>query len=150
MANPFPFSSGAVLTAAQLNEVGAWDTWTPTWTGLTVGNGTVAASYTEVNKIVYWQIQVTFGSTTSVSGSVRCSVPVSQAGSVAYQPTGQASLSEAGSALHAGMTLTLSDLIFFYAYANDGSYENYGNVNATVPFTWGTGDIIYSQGWHRS
>ena len=45
MANPFDFSAGAVLTAAQLNQIGDYESWTPTLTNITLGNGTVNAHY---------------------------------------------------------------------------------------------------------
>ena len=60
MANPFRFDSGDVLTAANLNAIGDWTAWTPTWTNLTIGNGTVTAVYAEVNEIVFYQIEILY------------------------------------------------------------------------------------------
>jgi hypothetical protein len=44
-------------------------TWTPTWTRLTVGNGTVVARYGTSGKFVFVDISLTFGSTTSITGN---------------------------------------------------------------------------------
>jgi len=61
------FSSGDVLTAADLNGIATWTSFTPTWTNLTVGNGTYDWSlYSQVNDIVFFSIRFTLGSTSSV------------------------------------------------------------------------------------
>ena len=43
MTTPFNFSAGAVLTAAQLNEIGKYYAYTPTWGSITPGSGGAAA-----------------------------------------------------------------------------------------------------------
>lgn len=50
-----------------LNLAGLWSTWTPTWTNLTAGNGTVVARYTQIGKTIHYHLQFTWGSTTSLS-----------------------------------------------------------------------------------
>ena len=69
MANPFDFSAGAVLTAAQLNQIGDFESWTPTWTNLTVGSATVQAQYAQVNELVFWQLEFAGASDTVYSSS---------------------------------------------------------------------------------
>jgi hypothetical protein len=76
MAAPFPFVAGQVLTAAQINTFGALDTWTPTYTNLTIGNGTVTANYNITNRVVYFEWRLLVGSTTSSSGAMRVTLPV--------------------------------------------------------------------------
>ena len=56
MANPFDFTAGAVLTAAQLNQIGDFESFTPSWTNLTVGDATQQAKFAQVNEIVYFQV----------------------------------------------------------------------------------------------
>ena len=54
MANPFPFTAGQVLTAAQMNGIGeATIAYTPTISNGTLGNGTMSAYYSRVNKLVF-------------------------------------------------------------------------------------------------
>lgn len=80
MSNPFPFSSGAVLTAAQLNNIGAWSDYTPTtnWSGKVTIN---MAKYVEVNKIVVAKFKVTLtASPTSGDGNFSLSQPVVEEG----------------------------------------------------------------------
>jgi hypothetical protein len=46
-----------------------WQTWTPTWTGTTIGNATVAAKYIQIGKAVHFKIAVTIGSSTTIAGA---------------------------------------------------------------------------------
>lgn len=50
--------------------------WTPTWGNLSVGNGTVTAKYTLIGKVCIATLNITFGSTTSVSGFINFTLPV--------------------------------------------------------------------------
>jgi hypothetical protein len=70
MANPFPFTAGQVLTAAQMNGIGeAWTTFTPVWTASTtnpaIGNGTLTGKFCRVNKLIIASFEAVFGSTTT-------------------------------------------------------------------------------------
>lgn len=69
---------GAVLTAAQMNTYVAQEasTWAPTWTNVTVGNGTVVAYYARAGAIIVAQLRFTLGSTSSVSGAIQFTLPV--------------------------------------------------------------------------
>lgn len=48
---------------------GVWKTWTPTFTGTAVGNGTLNAVYAQVGKTVYFRVTLTLGSTSSFASS---------------------------------------------------------------------------------
>lgn len=77
MANPFPFSSGAVLLASELNDIADGVSFTPSWsTGVTVGNGTVNAKSFEVNELVFYTVDFALGSTSAITGDVRLSHPI--------------------------------------------------------------------------
>jgi hypothetical protein len=80
MANPFDFTAGAVLTAAQLNSIGAWSDYTPSggnWSSVVTVN---EAQYAEVNKIVFAKFKVTLtGTPTSGMGSFSITQPVVEA-----------------------------------------------------------------------
>ena len=49
------------------HTVGVWQDFTPTFTNITVGNGTLNARYCQINKFVAWTIELVFGSTTSLA-----------------------------------------------------------------------------------
>lgn len=118
--------------------------WWPTYTNITVGNGTVVARYVQNGKIVHAYFSLTFGSTTSVTGSAIVSPPVAMSSSIlANMPVGVAILFENGVTTRNG-TVFKSSGAELGLYANDASsaYVRMSNVNATVPFTWGTDDFI--------
>jgi len=79
MANPFDFSAGAVLTAAQLNSIGAWSSYTPSggnWSSVVTVN---EATYAEVNKIVVAKFKITLsGTPTSGMGNFSVTQPVAE------------------------------------------------------------------------
>lgn len=60
-------SAGQVLTAATMNQIGAvWETWTPVLTASTtnptLGTGSTATGrYGRINKTVFGQLNITFG-----------------------------------------------------------------------------------------
>ena len=62
---------GQKNTAAIMNSIGAaFETYTPTWTGITVGNATQSFRYGRINKLVYGFGTFTFGTTSSITGAV--------------------------------------------------------------------------------
>jgi hypothetical protein len=149
MVNPFLFDSGDVLTAATLNTIGDWNAWTPTWTNLTVGNGSVVAYYAEVNGIVFYQVEVNWGSTTSASGSWQCTAPITQETTQDWHTGDTAALYNSGSSIYTGTTMVLNSSgtkIFWYHNTASGTFAN---LTGTVPFTWGTNDQARASGFYR-
>lgn len=71
-STPSAFVAGSTLTAAQLNVLVAdlvalgapWSTWVPTFTNLSVGNGSYDARYRQAGKTVDFLFAMTAGSTT--------------------------------------------------------------------------------------
>jgi hypothetical protein len=114
-------TNGQVLTADSTAATGlawatagaptyTWATYTPSNTGITLGNGTQTARFVKVGKTVFVSYRFVLGSTSSVSGSVYvglpstnasysvCTVQVTDAGSGNYVAQGAADPS-AGSVL---------------------------------------------------
>ena len=56
-----------------------WTTYTPSNTGITVGNGTQTARYVKVGKTVFVSYRFVLGSTSSVSGAVYVGLPSTNA-----------------------------------------------------------------------
>jgi hypothetical protein len=143
MANPFPFVAGDVLTAAELNGIGEMLSYTPTTTNVTLGNGSFGANYVRVQKLVYVQIGISFGSTTAFTGAPTFTLPVTAAATNQALP-GIASMLDSGVTFYlGGVTLTTTTVSPYVSLAN-GTYLNTptGNVSATVPMTWATNDIM--------
>jgi len=139
MASPFPFTSGQVLTAAQLNSIGEATAFTPSWTGFTVGNAVESWYYVQVNDLVIVQGTTELGSTSSVTGNWRMDYPV---GSPATNPTYVGTSVCLGGTNSAGICQLGSTQIVFYAYTVSGSTVWIAQVKATQPFSWTTGDEL--------
>jgi hypothetical protein len=142
MANPFPFTAGQVLTAAQMNGIGEQVAFTPTWTGLTVGNGTQSFSYVRVQNLVYVTGKITLGTTSSVSGNTYFTTPVTSTNQADVSVIGNTYLADSGVGNLTGLVIYSANLIFMNALLTNGTYATNASFNATTPFTWSVGDYI--------
>jgi hypothetical protein len=125
---------------------GAYTAWTPTWTNLTVGNGTLTARYTQVGKTVRFDLNLVFGSTTSITGVYPSfTLPISLSKSSALIN---------GVWIDAGVIKYLNSyysetptIVYLIAGGTTGfNYVKEVGVSATIPFTWGTNDSILVSG----
>ena len=139
------FSSGDVLTAADLNAIGTWTSFTPTWTSLTVGNGTHDwAQYAQINDVVLFSVRFTLGSTSSVGTNPRIAIPVATSNdSQLSLGTGRA---QVGSTFYPIWPYMVSDDIIIYVLDTSTAYAKRGSITATTPATWTTGDSLQIQG----
>ena len=150
MADPFDFSAGAVLTAAQLNEIGDAKTWTPVWTNLTIGNATQTATYMVINNLCFYFLKVALGSSSTVDGgSVACTTPVNTAVS-SYQ-TGTCWLRPDGGVIYPATTTCIANKIYLYSGypVSTGSYIRTANMTNLIPTTWDTDGEIYATGVYQ-
>jgi hypothetical protein len=117
--------------------------FTPTWSGITIGNGTVIARYAQSGKFVTGYIKITLGSTSSVSSSPIFTLPVAENTDIALQMSGSCNLRDTGSASYLGGTLFFGDgtATIRCLGANIG-YAYNTDIDGTTPFTWTTSDII--------
>lgn len=137
------FSSGDVLTAADLNAIGTWTTYTPSFSGLTVGNATLTFSYTQINKLVHVVGRMYLGSTSSVTSTPIMSLPVSRYTSdLECIGTGYLGDTGTGTYMMFPISTTSTTTYLFEANHTVGTAIIEGVVNATTPFTWTTGDRI--------
>ena len=122
-----------------------WTTWTPTWTNLTVGNGTVTARYTQDNKVVIATLELVFGSTTSItSNNPRFSLPVTAvSASSAINRSFGSYWDSANIHYPASCEFFSTSAINFQTYKSDSTYVQNAALTTTAPFTWGTNDYIY-------
>jgi hypothetical protein len=117
---------------------GAWTGYTPTYTNLTAGNGTSAFTYVKFGNTVHVRGRFTFGSTSSVSGSISLSLPVTAvSGNFVPQVTVRAGGVDYA-AYMAGTTTTVA----LSAIGSAGTYANRVTTSATIPGTWTNGDNI--------
>lgn len=89
------FVFGETVTAARINNFidndnylkgrtdvydAAWSSYTPTWSNVTVGNGTNVGKYLQIGKTVLFKASFTFGTTSSAASSpISVSLPVTAA-----------------------------------------------------------------------
>jgi hypothetical protein len=78
MATFGTFVAGQVLTAAELNGVGVWQDYTPSWTqGATITKTVNFARYTQLNKLVIVNLKMTASSAGTASSPILVGLPVS-------------------------------------------------------------------------
>ena len=158
MGGNIDFSTGQVLTAAQLNDIGDWKSWPPTLTNFTLGNGTMQAKYCQVGEITFMQFYFLGGSTSSYGTSFRFSVPVTNdASDLQYQPAGFGwARPDKGGSIYTIVGQVITTNLVFYAQNRAHPSTNYvynASLTSSVPATWQTsGDMadIFFQGWYRT
>jgi hypothetical protein len=123
-----------------------WTAYTPTWTNLTVGNGSLTARYTQVGKVVHLIIDFVLGSTSSVGTEPSFSLPVT-ATSVGYRasttPIGILHMRDVGTQSYQGVVVWLtSGSALLQRTGVSGSNTIIASVTATTPWTWGSSDYL--------
>ncbi len=144
MATFGTFTSGQVLTAAELNAAGVWTSFTPSWVNLTPGNGVVSAAYSQFNKILFVRVKLTWGTTTSCTDPVRMTLPASLTQDTGSQEVlGFGQYTDTGVASYVGQAYAVSSTVIGLGVMNSsGTYTAANNVNNTRPHTFGNTDIM--------
>ena len=126
--------------------------WTPTWTDLTIGNGTQDGLYSTDGRLVVASLTVEFGSTTSIDASnPTATLPVTAASLylVGAFPYGQVMLWDTGTEFYPGQVWTATTSSgqqtthfrpMVTVSQGAGNEATAGAVSSTGPFTWTTGD----------
>jgi hypothetical protein len=143
MATLGTFTAGQVLTAAELNAIGTWTTYTPTFTTTgtapSLGNGSITGTYTEVNKIVMGQIMFQAGNTTTYgSGVLLFSIPVTAAPFASFSVCGHGYIEDA-------TTTNVYTVVADHSTYNDklkmrATQGGFGDVSTVAPFTFAAND----------
>lgn len=136
--------SGAVLTAANLNAIGAaWEAWTPTLTASTtnptLGTGSSRVGrYGQVNKIVTGYGKITFGTagTAAGSGFYSVTVPLTAQASAPSVPIGPVFLFDGGINVRVGVLVLTSTTTATMRYDAGGLVSN------AAPWAWGANSQI--------
>lgn len=129
--------------SAWLNIDTKFTAFTPTWTNLTVGNATQVAQYIQIGKFVYVEGQLTFGSTTSISSNPKINYPVTADTSAPNAMVFWTRYVDTGSTVFYGACEAEASTVDFYNINVAGSYPGMATLNATVPMTWTTNDVIH-------
>ena len=135
-------SSGQVLTAAKLQEIGAVpENYTPVWTATTtnpiLNNGSISGNYFRIQNLIIGQIFLVVGSTTNVgAGFYRFTVPFNVSGNTVYSATAQLLDNSAGFTCYVGAG------IWTVSGGNTLEFRTHGAGTFTqaVPIPLGNGD----------
>jgi hypothetical protein len=122
-----------------------WQAWTPTYSNVTVGNGSIVARYQQIGKLVTVFFKLNIGTTTSVSNYGTIALPV-QASQSQYM-TGVASFVDNGASIYGGWAYIESGGNSFYFVANltNGAYATFAPANTTgTPTTFGNTDSWFA------
>lgn len=153
--DPSTFSTGYVVGAPDWNTyirdnmraMNRWTSYTPVWTASTsnptLGNGILHGAYVKFEQWCLVEIQLTFGSTTSIgSGSYGFTLPfASYTSSIPnYRQLLPVVLLNDGIAWYLDRTVTMQS----------ASNQIDSLINHNDPFTFGVNDIIHIQGPYRT
>jgi hypothetical protein len=151
--NTDPLADMAAAIQALANAVdgfvgGAWQDWTPEFTGMTVGNGLLVARYLDNGATIRYRLLVVFGSTTTVSGGVHFSLPEQVAASE-NQYTDALVIANGGTQPYVGRTFIAAGTFDAYPYvataAAGALLGNFGSFGMTM----GAGSRLESSGTYE-
>lgn len=118
--------------------------YTPTLSNITQGNGTLSFAYQQYGKLVWVRGNWTFGSTSSHTGTIGFTLPVTalnarQGSSAAVYRDSSAT------AIYVGYAFIITTTTLQFKTENGSA-----NINATNPFTWATGDTLDFAIWYEA
>jgi hypothetical protein len=127
---------GDAIDASVGSGLLAWQSYTPTFTNFTLGNGTIArAKYVKLGKNVLVEISVILGTTSSVTGRITMSLPVT--GAFAVARTNDPCSLFAGAVSGVGsVAMSTTTQVELFALNSAGTYLSNVSTSATVPGTW--------------
>ena len=136
------FTAGDVLQASDLNAIGAWTAFTPSWNNFTVGNGTQDFAYCLINNVMLLNGFLTLCTTSVMGSNPSFNLPASK--TVQRPAIAGVTARDFGVAtrLFYAVPVTGSTTIGFSYWTPAGSVINNAAVSATTPWTWANGDYI--------
>lgn len=131
-------STGTKVGAATTDISAAFAAYTPTFTNLTLGNGTVSAFYMQIGKLVIYRGLITLGTTSSFSGTLQISLPANAVDSTAGRALGGNVdlLDTSASARRYWVPRVASASTFHIVDASNTA------VGTNTPWTWADTDTI--------
>jgi hypothetical protein len=134
----------AGILVPSASGISDYTTFTPTYAGITVGNGTNSGRYLRIGKLVHVLTDFTFGSTSSASGNLELILPFTAQSSIRTY-IGSAYILDTGINSYTGLVAKVSTTnARLEVQTAGGTYTNNNAATNTVPFTWGTGDLFYT------
>lgn len=141
-------AAGAVQPQALQSGTGSgwsWQSWSPTPTNYSVGNGTVISKYIQIGKTVFVKFVFTLGSTSSVIGSVSFTLPVTAVSTSAVLPDGLAQYTISTSQFLGWAYLASTTSASLYYMGVSSSLIVANTLDATHPGSFGAASVIATQ-----
>jgi len=123
----------------------AYTTWTPTLGGITIGNGTVSARYAKIGKTVNFNLSITLGTTSLVTGRITFTLPSSPI--ILTHFTG--AMTSGGGTDYLPYIFNVGSTVYCDVFNVSGTYASAVQASATVPLTWGSGNVIFVNGTYQ-
>jgi hypothetical protein len=122
---------------------GLWQTYSPTLSNMTLGNGTTEARYRQLGNTVDVVFKFTLGTTSSISAFPTITLPVNA--KYTGVMIGNNSYIDSGTTYYVGRNLVASaSTVWFGADNASATYLTVGTLTSSVPFTWGSTDVIFA------
>lgn len=118
-----------------------FQSWSPSYANLTVGNGTVVSNYFRAGELIVASFQFALGSTSAIGTGPTISWPVA-AQLTSNNVVGDAWFLDSGTASYGGQLLVVSSVFTPRVEVATGTYATETTLSSTVPFTWTTGDVL--------
>lgn len=125
--------------------VGAWTSYTPSDSAITLGNGTRTAAWMRLGRTIFFRYKFVLGTTSAVAAGAAVGLPVA---SVAVEQEVSALFHDTGTRAWPGVARidATSTTAAFLAQTSGGD----GSVTSLQPFTWTTGDFIVVSGTYEA
>jgi hypothetical protein len=135
----------------QTDAGGAWTAWTPTLTNMTLGNGSVVATYKQIGKTVFVKFIFTLGTTSAMGTNPSFSLPATASSGLTQfaQSVGTSNCWDTSASVNYVGTLVYIDTSTVRCYAVSGTNTPLVGISSTLPMTWATGDILSAQGFYE-
>ena len=123
--------------------IGAWQSYTTTFTGVTTTGGTQAFSFCQIGKTVHVRGSFTLGASSAITGSITFTVPVTAVVGATASVVGNALFVDTGTAAYTGLVRSTSTTAFTLNAMNAaGTYTTSVVTSSTIPHTWANTDTF--------
>ena len=154
---------GVLITETDTNRILYYDgtdwiimaepqvTWTPTMTGLTVGNGSWDGEYHRSDGWLDFRARFTFGSTSAITATLLMTLPVAAAKNSQNNQHAVSFFDLDVVETYPGVAGATGNntQVYLLALNTGGTYGRVSNTSSTVPMTWATNDVIDISGRYR-
>jgi hypothetical protein len=132
-------------------KIGAWNTWTPVWTNLTVGAGTIQARYIKIGRTVQFRLVFILGAGSAVGTDVLFTLPVTASASDSSRlPIGHALYEDVTVGNYFGQVWQANTTQGRFICMNNGTPPLGISLGATTPLPWTTSDRISCSGTYEA